>query len=497
MRRLPIRERWRIRCRDGRALGKILRSSLSDWGLMVMRYWNRRQFMGMGAAAMGARQASGHSVESFAAIGLPPTVGRGSRDTESEGSVRDLDVWIFAGQSNSQGWALLKAPVEPDSRILVLNEQNQWVLAEEPLNKNFYGWTPPPVDENILLQRDHLSLPGSEKPEEFLRQQSKLGSPLGGVGPGLFFAKHVLKHTDRPLGLIFCGMGGPIKLWDTGPRQPGGQSLYWTLLDKVHAAGGNVRGVVWWQGESDGLTTGAPEAYEAAFLNVIDAIRSGIGNPNLPFIYVQVGRFVHPYDFHATAFERIREIQRQVASKRHGLSMVSPMDLQLEDAIHMSFEGYQALGARLGELALSQVYEMPGHATPITFGSIEVLAPESRRKLIRVRFEGVNGRLQAAGRPSGFELRTARAAEDPSRFYPQHPSTDIPMHVIYRVDFDPHDPSAVILGVFDTSPILLGKPHPLTAPVSLMYGAGLNPYVNIVDDMQMPIPAFGPVEVKV
>jgi hypothetical protein len=116
--------------------------------------------------------------------------------------------------------------------------------------------------------------------------------------------------------------------------------------------------------------------------------------------------------------------------------------------------------------------------------------------MIRVCFKGVNGHLKAYGRPTGFELRAVRPSEDPTRAYPQPPIADIPMYVIYRVDFDPNDPAAVILGVFDNSPILLGKPHSLSEPVSLVYGGGMNPYVNIVDEKDIPIPAFGPVEVR-
>jgi len=39
------------------------------------------------------------------------------------------------------------------------------------------------------------------------------------------------------------------------------------------------------------------------------------------------------------------------------------------------------------------------------------------------------------------------------------------------------------------------KFHPLKAPFRLIYGAGSSPYVNIVDDKDIPVPAFGPVDV--
>src|SRR5207247_7796767 len=124
------------------------------------------------------------------------------------------------------------------------------------------------------------------------------------------------------------------------------------------------------------------------------------------------------------------------------------IDLTLDDPIHLGFEAYQRLGPRLAEIALTEAYQQSGHGAPIDLESVEVLQPENRRPMIRVRFSGVSGRLTAAGRPAGFVLRARRPSEDPSRLYPQPPAPDVPLHTIYRVDFDPADPAAVILGIF-------------------------------------------------
>lgn len=407
-----------------------------------------------------------------------------------------LDIWVFAGQSNSQGWALLKAPVEPDPRILFFNEQNQWVVAEEPLNKRFYEWTPGPVDENILLQRFEVLLPKGSTPEKFLRRQLVNSTePLGGVGPALFFAKALLQSIDRRIGLISCGVGSSIKQWNPQLRSQEG-SLYGLLLERIARAGGEIHGLIWYQGESDALTAGAAAGYEEAFLGLIDAIRRDTKRPDLPVVYVQIGRFVHPYDAHARAWEKIRDTQYRAAFQRKNLHMVSAIDLPLEDSIHLSFEAYQRLGPRLAEIALTEVYRQDGHGRSIQLDSVEILQASSRRPLIRVRFRGVSGRLTAPGPASGFELRSKLQAEDPSRSYPLPPSPDVPIPVIYRVDFDPGDPAALILGVFDNSPILLGKRHAFSGDLSLIYGAGLNPNVNIVDERDIPIPAFGPVEIS-
>ena len=145
-----------------------------------------------------------------------------------------------------------------------------------------------------------------------------------------------------------------------------------------------------------------------------------------------------------------------------------------DDPIHVSYEGQARLGRRLAEIVCSMVYKMPGHGKPIDVVSAEVLQPQNERPMIRLRFRGVTGRLRAAGRATGFELR-------------QKPGSDV-MRMVYRVDFDPKDPSALIVGVW--------RPFKQEQD-RLIYGAGVNPYVNIVDDKDIPVPAFGPIDLEI
>jgi Carbohydrate esterase, sialic acid-specific acetylesterase len=405
-----------------------------------------------------------------------------------------LDIWVFAGQSNSQGWALLKAPVAASPHIFALDENGHWNIAREPLNPDFYRWTPPPVEPNILLQRRDLPLPGGSSPEEFVEEQKKQGIPLGGVGPGLMFAERLHGVTHRDIGLILCGVGSPIREWDPD-SQPAGK-LYAHMLTLIRKSGGRVKGLVWYQGESDALTPGAAEHYHDALLALFDGIRRDLHQPELPILCVQTGRFVYPYRSGERSWETVREAQRRVTQERPHTYLVSSIDLTLEDDIHVGFEGYRRLTPRIAAVALSAVYGLPGHGTPITFDSAQLIAPESWRPMIRVRFRGVSGRLASEGRPSGFEIRMPGPVEDPGAHYPSTPAPDVPLYSVYRVDFDPSDPSSVILGLFDASPILLGHHHPLCGTVSVIYAPGLNPYANIHDGRDMALPAFGPVPVS-
>ena len=165
------------------------------------------------------------------------------------------------------------------------------------------------------------------------------------------------------------------------------------MIRRIAIVGGKIKGLVWYQGESDAMTRGAEEVYEAAILQLIDSARKDTGLPDLPFLCVQIGRFVWNYSSHAQGFEKIRDIQRRLPSLRPNVHTVSALDLALEDAAHISFEGQQRLGRRLAELALSQVYGQRDHGNGIGLTEIEVLQPDNRRPMVRVRFSGVSGKL--------------------------------------------------------------------------------------------------------
>jgi sialate O-acetylesterase len=409
----------------------------------------------------------------------------------------ECNVFVFCGQSNSQGWALLKGPVPSDERVEFLDQNNEWVPAKEPLNPKFYDWTPPPVDQHVLLQRFGVKDFGDISPREFLEQLRVEGQgPLGGVGPGLFFATHLLQHVDRRIGIMHCGVGGShIVQWDPGKLSDGYGKHYREMLKRIEVSKARVKAIIFYQGETNAMSDGGHEGYEDALLRIVDGVRKDLDDPELPFLCVQVGRFVHPYDDFAFQFDRVRDAQRRIMQKRQEVYTVGTIDLPLEDSIHLSFEAYQRLGPRLAEIVLGAVYQKPEHATSIDVKSVEIIERKNRRALIRVEFSGVRGKLTSAGRPTGFTLRPQSPPDNPEWYYTNQKAWRDPIRVVYRVDFDPDKPNAVILGLFDNA-TLLGKPHALDEPLDLYYGAGLDPYVNIVDEFDNPIPAFGPIPIN-
>ncbi len=387
---------------------------------------------------------------------------------------KKTEIWVLAGQSNMQGGALPKKKVKLIPRIMVFDPDDKWTVPGEPLQRWWLSQSP--VFTNLL----------GAGLAEFRAQCATNPFQWAGVGPGLFFAQHLIKYIVRPVGLVPCSLGGTsMKQWDPALRDKGGESLYGDMIRRMRLVGcDRITGVLWYQGESDADGGAAVvDVYEKAFLDLIDSIRRDAKRPGLPFIFVQLGRNARAIgDAPRIDWERTREIQRKVSLQRNGVYMVSAIDLELDDELHLSFAAHQRLGPRLAEIALSEVYHKLGHGKPIVLSSIEVTKPQKlidwrpEESKILVRFKGVSGRLIAPGRPTGFELRLMKSMQ--------------PVPWLYKVELDPKAPDTVVLSV--------RPPYsPWPEPIGLIHGGGFNPYVNIVDEKDIPIPAFGPIPVEI
>ena len=95
-----------------------------------------------------------------------------------------------------------------------------------------------------------------------------------------------------PIGLVACAHGGTsMEQWNPAKKGEGGNSLYGSMLRQIKLAGGKVKGVLWYQGESD-ANPEASKKYPQVFADFIASVRADLGQPDLPFYFVQIGRFV-------------------------------------------------------------------------------------------------------------------------------------------------------------------------------------------------------------
>jgi hypothetical protein len=251
------------------------------------------------------------------------------------GDARDFlgvgDLWVIAGQSNSAGYGkgAFEDPSEPGIHLLA--NSLRWRLASHPLNDSTD--TAHPVN-------------------------TEWANP--GHAPWLQFARSVRRVVGHPIGLLQTSLGGSgLNLWNPAEGRPGAATLYENLLEVVRAAGGRVRGVLWYQGCSD---TGENESrsYLARFTDAVAAWRQALNDPALPVITVQINRYTVPQtDAVHDGWSRVREAQRQAARQIPGVLVLPASDLPLSDIIHTAPAGNLLLGQRAAEAALDQVYGAP------------------------------------------------------------------------------------------------------------------------------------------
>ncbi len=360
----------------------------------------------------------------------------------STGSVEATDVyagdlWILAGQSNMVGRALLAGAETPDPHVHVMRPDDRWAVAEDPLHE---------------------------------RRETPRGA--NGAGSGLAFAKEMYRRTGVPVGLIPCAVGGTsMDQWDPGKRSEGRKSLYGNMLARVTLAGGKVRGMLWYQGESD-ATEKASAVYRKKFESWIATMRRDLASPSLPVYYAQLGRFAgEPYGSRVdAAWDAVRDAQLQIESTVAATKMAATLDLELTDSIHVDAAGLRRLGRRFAKLACRDLY--PGKCSGLEPGPRlkEVRWVDSRQ--VRLSFTGVNGRLTAPDRVTGFSFSDGEGSVKP---------------VSYR--------AWIPEGAGNEIALEMSLPLKLPAPLWLWYGRGFDPMANLHDAEDFPLPAFGPVTV--
>ncbi len=361
------------------------------------------------------------------------------------------DVWVLAGQSNMQGVGNRVNVEEPHAQVHTFAMSYEWRLAQEPLHT--LAESPDSV---------HANFKTDEERQKAIRDWRDGGK---GAGLGIAFAKEMVRRTGRPVGLIASAHGGTsMAQWDPTLKDQGGNSLYGSMCKQVLAAGGKVRGMLWYQGESDANDAAQP-VYREKMKQLVAAMRADLGIPDLPFYYVQIGRFTGKPD----SFPKWNAIQADELALEAELApgaLVSAVDLSLDDGIHAGTAGLKTLGYRLACLAEHDLFGGKTLHGP-RLEKVEMAGTPYGRQL-RVKFGSVNGALAATGRLSGFSVSDG----------PDGP--DVPC--IFNQELDPGDPTVAIVWV-DNLP---ENPH-------LWYGRGLNPYCNLTDQANMAAPVMGPI----
>jgi hypothetical protein len=232
-----------------------------------------------------------------------------------------MQLFLLAGQSNMAGRGKVEAQdsvVNP--RVLKLDVSMSWVPAVDPLH-----WDKP---------------------------------TLVGVGPGRSFGLALAaRDTSARIGLIPAAVGGsPISSWAPGALDAAtGTHPYDDALDRLRVArkSGTLRGILWHQGESD-ATPALSVLYAERLRALITRFRTDAGDPNLPFVIGELGKFSgKPW---TADVARVDSAHRAIAASVPNVAYVSSDGLADKgDQLHFDGPSQRTFGERYAAAYLAMV----------------------------------------------------------------------------------------------------------------------------------------------
>jgi len=167
------------------------------------------------------------------------------------------------GQSNMAGRGVLTDSLRNlhDSCVFMLTRDLKWTIARHPI---------------------HFDKPS-----------------VAGVGPGLSFGMVMAKaHPGVKIGLVPCAVGGTsIDKWQPGAFDPVTSTHpYDDAVARISEAmkKGEVKGMLWLQGESDSNTDSAP-VYLDELKVLVKRMRKLTGKRKLPVVVGELGRYNPSY----------------------------------------------------------------------------------------------------------------------------------------------------------------------------------------------------------
>lgn len=219
----------------------------------------------------------------------------------------ERDVYLLIGQSNMAGRGVLCASNRVDStRVVKFDAEGKWVSAVEPIH---------------------------------------FDRSTAGAGLAASFARVLADNfPDREIGLVPCAVGGT----SIGKWQPGAD-LYKCAVDRCRRAlepGGELKAILWHQGESDAKKPEAVAAYADRLVRLVHSLRKDLNAENVPFL---AGELAGPkagrragYDWDgisAATHAAVARLPKSAVISSEGLKLKS-------DGLHFDTASLRVLGER-------------------------------------------------------------------------------------------------------------------------------------------------------
>lgn len=167
------------------------------------------------------------------------------------------DIFIIAGQSNASGRGT-NSQSYSHATLQAMMFGNDYVL------KNLSDPT-----DNVTNQVDAVSNEG----------------PQAGGSVWPLVATSIMSNNGRPVIFVPCAMGSTsITSWQPGANHQDRATLYGSMVYRALQAQayGTLRGVLWWQGETDAANNMTQTDYATYLASLATAIQSDLGIPLIP-----------------------------------------------------------------------------------------------------------------------------------------------------------------------------------------------------------------------
>ena len=344
------------------------------------------------------------------------------------------DIWICSGQSNME-WPLQNEMHWKDEKL----------QASQPLVRLN---NPPPVGRYVYGVPYNDSLNRRLNSKDFYEwntwQQCDSNSAKSMSAIGYYFAKAIVQEENIPVGIINLSIGGaPIETFISQgslshdkrfalkvkgnwfynnslpewTRERGLQNVGINTKGFSDGAGPNhaykpgfafesgvrplsnfpIKGVLWYQGESNSLDADRVKEYPALMQVLINDYRRNWNQPKMPFYWVQLSS-IDTTHYESRLWPEFRDEQRKLLNevKYGGIAVCS--DIGLRDNVHPTNK--KLVGERLSRWALNQVYGK----TIIPSGPLPMKAVYQEGNII-VSFQYSDGLKTADGTSlSGFSI---------------------------------------------------------------------------------------------
>lgn len=261
------------------------------------------------------------------------------------------DLWGASGQSNMEGCGSVEGSDAPIDQVHVLTVAGGWKRAQEPL----------------------------------------IGSRSG---PALRFAQTIYAETGIPIGIVLHARGSTyLNYWMLGGE---GYEKWMSIID---LAGGRLKGIIWYQGESEIVNKRENAiSYKAMMKIFMEDIRTHCANDSLPWVIAQTASICNSdKDSFAVI---VRESQRELALEDGKIVTITTIDQPRVDCFHFETPQYQVIGNRFAAAALKLVYGYKSQPLGPRFS--QAWFADTIRNRINIACENVIGELGPAQRLSGF-----------------------------------------------------------------------------------------------